>query len=302
MTEKEAHSKLKEIGQKSINKFGNYMKPNALKVLEESNISTELLGFYVDYDCHYDSTPFDTIPFATTGGDGCHFCFLTDFGECSNLNEAPIVFISPTDFDETNPQYGNFLYAKNFIDFLRINISICYPELIRFEDLREMNFGKKKEEIQSENSQEELEDIRKIINQLKELYGIQPIEDLNSYYNQLYNSRNTKDYIKTKDNLNIFYKDEEELCNAMLNGEINLESWLENANKKSRTKFYRDLPITYNYYKPEYQNTLKGIVKYLIDDNYLREAKVIEFESTKSQEYEVMNKQYLKIRSESNER
>lgn len=301
MTEEEAYKKLKKIGRKTINKFGEYQKPIALQLLENSNIPTEHFGFYIDYDYHYDSTPIDTIPFATTGGDGCHFCFLTDFGQCTNLNEAPIVFISPTDYEQINPQYGNFLYAKNFLDFLRINISIYNPEIIRFKDLRKTDFNKGIEEFINEKNQTELEIISSTKKQLIDLFGILPIVNLNSYYTELYNSRNNDSFIKTKDELNIFYKKTEEPIITMPNENMELKGWFKNSNRKSRTKFYRELPNIYKFYSSQYQNTLKLIINYLDDDKYLREAKIVDFELSKKLEYNIISKHYFKIRGKNNE-
>jgi hypothetical protein len=44
----------------------------------------------------YFITPPDLITFISTGGDGIHFGFLTDFGQVEDLEEAYIVCVSPT--------------------------------------------------------------------------------------------------------------------------------------------------------------------------------------------------------------
>ncbi len=63
----------------------------------------------------YDVTPFDVITFASTGCDGIHFGFLTDFGTVSDLESAYIVCVSPMDF-------GSHLkvIARNFQEFLSL--------------------------------------------------------------------------------------------------------------------------------------------------------------------------------------
>jgi len=296
MTESEAYEKLLTIGQRTIDKFGDYEKPKSLKLLEKSNIDTDKLGFYVGYDYHYDSTPIDTIPFAATGGDGCHFCFLTDFGRCKDLNQAPILFISPTDYDDVNPHFGTFLYAKNFIDFIRINITTTYPEIIRFEDLREMDFDRAIIEIQSERDKSDVEEINSIKNKLSDLFNIQPINKLNHYYKEIYGSRVSDKFIGTKDRINIFYNENKETLENMPTINDDLEDWLKRSNRKSRTKLYRELPNIFPYYKPGYQITLKRIVEHLENDGYHREAQSVKFEAAKSIEYYKANEKYKEIR------
>ena len=57
----------------------------------------DALGFHIEVDeVRYHCTPADAIPFAWTGGDGIHFCFLTDFGMITDLSKAPIICSSPS--------------------------------------------------------------------------------------------------------------------------------------------------------------------------------------------------------------
>ena len=65
--------------------------------LQKEGKTLDTIGFVpIVTEFAYSITPIDVIPFAHTGGDGVHFGFLTDFGRVKNLNDAPIVCVSPT--------------------------------------------------------------------------------------------------------------------------------------------------------------------------------------------------------------
>ncbi|MER1999864.1 MAG: hypothetical protein ABS882_08815, partial [Lysinibacillus sp.] len=66
----------------------------------------------------YFNTPSDVIVFGNIGADGIHYGFLTDYGSVSELEEAPIVCVSPMDFDQPIR-----LIAKNMREFLCMNFT-----------------------------------------------------------------------------------------------------------------------------------------------------------------------------------
>lgn len=72
----------------------------------------------------YPITPIDVIPFANTGGNGIHFGFLTDFGQITDLNEAPIVCVSSTN----DPPIR--LVAPTICEFINMACSVPHVELI----------------------------------------------------------------------------------------------------------------------------------------------------------------------------
>gem|GEM_PF-84613 len=74
----------------------------------------------------YSVTPIDSVKFCTTGGDGCHFAFLTDFGTRQDLENAPIVFVDPMDFAECVR-----LVANNLKDLLGLFCYFGYTEAFR---------------------------------------------------------------------------------------------------------------------------------------------------------------------------
>lgn len=75
------------------------------------------LGIIGDGNGFYSCSPIDSIKFADTGMDGIHYSLLTDFGWVTNLEEAPVICVSPMDF-------GNCvrLVARNLHDFFALQL------------------------------------------------------------------------------------------------------------------------------------------------------------------------------------
>lgn len=100
-----------------------------LQVLEEElnkdGLSLDIIGFRPLIECNpYLLTPPDSIAFADTGGDGIHFAFLTDFSEVANLEEAPIVCVSPT--NDPPLRY----MARNIKEFLDLIAEVPHGEML----------------------------------------------------------------------------------------------------------------------------------------------------------------------------
>ena len=84
------------------------------KEIEKKGYSLGDLSLFLEFDFSpYESTPYDVITFASTGCDGIHFGFLTDFGTVSDLENAFVVCISPMDFD-SHIKIVTRLYCFNF--------------------------------------------------------------------------------------------------------------------------------------------------------------------------------------------
>ncbi len=99
-----------------------FEKPRILKQIEYSEELTFMFDeifFFLEDNIRYSSTPIDAIPFGKTGGDGCHFCFLTDFGLHKDLEKAPIIFVDPSEFECEEVK----LIANNIGDFFGL---LCY--------------------------------------------------------------------------------------------------------------------------------------------------------------------------------
>lgn len=106
--------------------FGKYHVPPTLQKLidlhEELDDAEQFyrgLHFYLALGgFRYFNTPCDVIVFGNIGMDGIHYGFLTDFGFVPDLEMAPIVCISPMDFDRPTR-----IVAKNLREFLSINLT-----------------------------------------------------------------------------------------------------------------------------------------------------------------------------------
>ncbi len=128
--------------------YGKYeIPPTFSKVLlaskqweKEGMDPASILGFYpITADMRYFNTPVDVIPFGSTGMDGIHYGFLTDFGSITDLEQAPVVCVSPMDFDQPTQ-----LIARNFRDFLAVNRKDSPLFYNHFED--EQSYELKKQE------------------------------------------------------------------------------------------------------------------------------------------------------------
>ncbi|QHW32969.1 hypothetical protein GZH47_20680 [Paenibacillus rhizovicinus] len=72
----------------------------------------------------YDCTPDEAIVFLWTGVDGDHFAFLTDGVTVDSLEDAPILFIQPMDFDDPYKPV-----ARNIKEFLALYVQLKEPYL-----------------------------------------------------------------------------------------------------------------------------------------------------------------------------
>ena len=112
--------------------FGTYEIPDEIvklyeleKELNDIDLSLDRIGFQpCSPDFTYSITPPDLIPFASTGGGGIHFGFLTDFGTVPTLAEAPIVCVSPT--NDPPIRY----MASNITEFFNLVSSVPHAEML----------------------------------------------------------------------------------------------------------------------------------------------------------------------------
>jgi len=113
-----------------LKEYGTYEVPETVtrlfqleKELRLEGLTLASIGLRItDETFFYYITPPDLIPFASTGGAGIHFGFLTDFGAEEDLEKAPIVCVSPT--AETRIRY----IAGNMREFLRMVITLPHAE------------------------------------------------------------------------------------------------------------------------------------------------------------------------------
>jgi hypothetical protein len=160
--------------------YGSYEIPSAIHRLYEleaelgSDMERELGLTWQRYDKRYPSTPPDFIPFASSGADGIHYCFVTDFGAVTNLVDAYIAKVSPMD-------YGSeiCLVARNLNDFLRI---LC-------TDLSILHHGS--------------EELSPALQKLKAVFGLTEVADLKEYMRDLREEREQAICIHTQDTVGV---------------------------------------------------------------------------------------------------
>ncbi len=280
--------------------YGQYQKPTSLTKLENviktNKIDTETIGFYLHEYKPYMPAPTDIIPFAATGGDGCYFAFLTDYGYYKNLEESPIVFISPTDFDEKHPNQANKLFARNFRDFLRIMITMQYAEIVRFKELTKIDFDNEIQTMQADINSNSLAERIKIraqtIATIKKEFSIDEINDLHDYYSMLESDRKKENYIDLRDGLGLKTLTKDKTINKNFSDKLLLSESLKHASQIERISFYREAPYVYKHYTDEYQEIVSIIAEYLYLDGFYREAKILKFEN----EQNLKSKKYFEKR------
>ncbi|MDW0117270.1 hypothetical protein QTL97_10015 [Sporosarcina thermotolerans] len=117
--------------------YGEYGVPDEVKklielenTLKKKGLTLDTIGLVPIQDFFsYWITPPDVIPFAHTGGDGVHFGFLTDFGSITDLNEAPIVCVTPTNDPPirlTARNINEFMTIASFVPHVGL-LDNCWP-------------------------------------------------------------------------------------------------------------------------------------------------------------------------------
>jgi hypothetical protein len=156
----------------------------------------DLLGYYFSLDdFRYLNTPLDLLSFASTGGDGIHYGFLTDFGLVEDLEEAYIVRVSPMDFDDPIK-----IVARNLRDFLRM--MYCAPASL---DLLDINSTEEYcKEMGREDSiiigEYQSPQVRMIF---METFQLEPLQDIYSYLTTVKNERSKQTVLRTNDGLGV---------------------------------------------------------------------------------------------------
>ncbi|MBB6632616.1 hypothetical protein [Cohnella thailandensis] len=166
----ETFIKLKELDRALINETKN-------SLYDFIGINLRFNGFKYD-----EITPDDCIVFASTGTDGDHFAFDTKEGTIDNLEEAPILFIQPTD-SETPVK----LVAKNIKDLFSI-----FLKLKEFYVLERFDWYESEEDYINDyntNYKEDIEERNKelnyISNRLTQELNISEIDNVFTYIKEI---------------------------------------------------------------------------------------------------------------------
>lgn len=247
--------------------------------LRKKKMTLDLIGLIpIETQYAYAITPIDVIPFANTGGDGIHFGFLTDFGRVSNLAEAPIICVTPTD----DPPIR--LRARSLDEFLQMATSVPHVELLeRFwpgtdeekitnemEEFRTDEFDRVREPIRSrlrETFQKEAVDvascIRQALDERQQAIALPTLDGLGvvAYQDEVAEKRYTFNPNRSQD--------EQELAS--------MRAFLEGANVTEKLAFVRDASYWY-ILAPDYDDKILQLIREILHTLQLEdERKRLEF-------------------------
>lgn len=186
--------------------YGSYEIPreiHQLFQLEEEltgkGLSLGQIGFQpINQFDPYAITPPDLIAFASTGGDGIHFGFLTDFHSASDLTEAPIVCVTPT--NDSPIRY----MARNIREFLDLAFSVPYVEMLEtiwtFEN--EQQAQELATEFGKDSQSKWIKDRELILTRCREIFGTKKV-DVVSYLQVVNKERAASIHMATLDGLGV---------------------------------------------------------------------------------------------------
>ncbi|MFJ5769289.1 hypothetical protein [Psychrobacillus sp. NPDC093180] len=266
-------NELKEI-------YGSYSIPKEVYRLIQLEIDLQKEGLSLatiglipidDYFYYYSITPPDLIPFASTGGNGIHFGFLTDFHEVLELKDAPIVCVSPT--NDPPVRY----VAKNFEEFMNLVVSVPYVEMLEqfctVQDKDEMN------EIIRENASD-LSNVLQIertliFKRLQQTFNAKSVDVLD-YLEQAKMERKKKVSIATLDGLGIIGSNSGRSFSFAKDRNVGekeierMQSFLYSANKEEKLAFVRDANYWY-ILTPDYDEAVMQLIVSLLQSLVLKD-------------------------------
>lgn len=190
--------------------YGKYSAPEIFKdlyslekQLEEEGLSLwDELGFYGGYyQSEYGNTPWDVITFGWTGGDGEHYGFLTEFGSVPDLNNAPIVRVSPMGGDEATEVIANNI--REFLSVIAIDSTFIYMTFESEEAYQ--NYLQEEEASQSEwaSTEEDQANRRKVMSRLVDALNLPKIDHPYAYVDQVKSEREKRIVVATPDGLGV---------------------------------------------------------------------------------------------------
>lgn len=243
-----------------------------IKLQDEKIYDGEEFEFWIDFHdkSRYSICPIDAIPFASTGNNGIHFAFLTDFGRNANLNEAPIICVAPSYDPPIN------LVANNLKEFLGIITTVENSTLLadRYENQTDFE-NQKNEWFEGFLSEPKIaEPRRKLASLLKSKFKLEEFNELISYRNQIREER--KDFVdfSSMDGLGVFKVNDEEIFEFKYSKKPeDVIKFLSNSNRNSRLLFYRNSYFAYILSK-DYDEIIRTLtIQFLEKDGYFDEAK-----------------------------
>jgi hypothetical protein len=229
------------------------MKIRLPKILNEIKANKKLqslfneICFQLDNDIRYYCTPIDAISFGRTGSNGSHFCFLTDFGLNTNLEEAPIIFVNPSEFEYEEVK----LIANNINEFFGL---ICYVKGTEFfvHDFRSkenLNTFILEQESFLKEDEIDITMMNILFEDFLDKYKVNLIKNPIKYLKEIKDDRNSKIQQKTDNGLGIINQDENQLLNLFdfnKNDLSDIEEYLNNSSKIEKFLFYREFMYKFN--------------------------------------------------------
>lgn len=261
--------------KKQESNFGSYEKPKILEKLESyqnnKKANWENLEFWIDYDIRYSITPIDVIPFASTGNNGIHFGFLTDFGLIKDLNKAPIVSIASSYDPPIN------IIAKDIRQFLSFVVYAEQSSLLadtykndKALELRKIEYLK----LQMEDKA--VLERKNTIQILKDTFGIEKEDNIISKTNLIKNEREKAIGTKTSDGIGIKFENNEKIIDFEFSkNSEKIKVFLENSTLNSRLKFYREATFQY-ILSDKYDKKIKQfVIDFLKKDRFKNQSKIL---------------------------
>ncbi|REK71295.1 hypothetical protein [Paenibacillus paeoniae] len=197
--------------------FGSYDVPPTLQEL--IRLKDELggddqfylgLNFYLELTTlRYFNTPCDVVVFGSTGMDGIHYGFLTEFGTVDDLEQAPVVCVSPMNFDGPTKIIASDI--KEFLSIALTDEELFYNTFATEEDYRAAKQRWKEDEESSPYgpTEEKIQRKEAIIRLIKERITLPHIENPYRHLDRLDQQRQERVAVKTQDLLGVIGEFEE---------------------------------------------------------------------------------------------
>lgn len=238
--------------------YGQYEIPEEIHLLfqlenELSNegLSLSQIGFQpLDQPELYPISPPDLIAFASTGGDGIHFGFLTEFHTVSTLEEAPIVCVSPT--NDPPIRY----MAQNIQEFMNLAFSVPYVEMLEsiWNYTNDNQVQELVREFEKDSPSDWQKDCEHILTRCRQVFRTKKL-DVIGYLTEVGNARAERICMSTLDGLGVVYGQpttqskqhyhfhENRKCDEV--EVLRMRSFLVKANEVEKFAFIRDANYWY---------------------------------------------------------
>lgn len=255
--------------------YGKYKRSSTFDALAEIYSELELeghdpwsvLGFYPnDRHSGYSGTPLDVVTFGWTGGDGEHYGFLTEFGAVTNLEEAPIVMVSPMNFDQPAIVVANDM--KEFLRIALIDSSLFYMEYANEEDYLAQLSEDRDGYVESE---EERESRRIVRERLEKELRLPEISDPYTYSAKVRAKRAERILVLTEDLLGVTNRNSLDAGRKHETIELDeyiglkeMKAFLSKATYASKLALIRDYHLhleNYVYYEKDIEETIVQVMK-----------------------------------------